>query len=110
MYALWALHCSATFHRLMQHSSGSLVDDSILIFLDDVVVFSPDFNSQLRHLEEVFQRLHECVLKPQPKKCSLFQHQVTYLCHIISTRAVATDSETSEIILGVRWLLLSFYP
>lgn len=81
----------ATFQRLMQRCLGNLVNDSLLIYLDDVVVFSPDFSSHLRHLEEVFRRLHHHGLKLQPKKCSLFQRQVTYLGHVISEQGVATD-------------------
>lgn len=63
----------ATFQRLIQHCLGNLVNESLLIYLDDVVVFSPDFNSHLLHLEEVFARLHQHGLKLQPKKCHLFQ-------------------------------------
>ena len=46
-------------------------------YLDDVVVFPPDFNSHVLHLEEVFWRLHQHGLKFQPKKCHLFQQEVT---------------------------------
>lgn len=81
----------ATFQRLMQRCLGNLVNESLLIYLDDVVVFSPDFNSHLKHLEEVFQRLNQHGLKLQPKKCSLFQREVTYLGHVISEEGVATD-------------------
>ena len=81
----------ATFQRLMQSCLGNMVNDSLLIYLDDVVVFSPDFDSHLKHLEEVFRRLHEHGLKLQPKKCHLFQRKVTYLGHVISERGVATD-------------------
>lgn len=81
----------ATFQRLMQRCLGNLVNDYLLIYLDDVVLFSPDFSSHLRHLEEVFQRLHQHGLKLQPAKCRLFQRQVTYLGHVISEEGVATD-------------------
>lgn len=75
----------------MQRCLGNLVNESILIYLDDVVVFSPDFHSRLRHLEEVFQRLHHHGLKLQPRKCRLFQREVTYLGQVISECGVATD-------------------
>ena len=81
----------ATFQRLMQRCLGNLVNDSLLIYLDDVVVFSLDYDSHVRHLEEVFQRLHQHGLKLQPKKCHLFQREVTYLGHVISEKGVATD-------------------
>ena len=73
----------------MQRCLGNLVNDSLLIYLDDVVVFSSDFDRHLCHLEEVVQQLHQHGLKLQPKKC-LFQRE-TYLGHVIRENSVATD-------------------
>ena len=39
----------APFQRLMQRFLGDLVHDSILTYLDDIVVFSPDFKDHLHH-------------------------------------------------------------
>ena len=41
--------------------------------------------------QEVFWWLHQRGLKLQPKKCHLFQHEVTYLGHVISEKGVAMD-------------------
>ncbi|XP_023816073.1 uncharacterized protein LOC111948248 [Oryzias latipes] len=81
----------ATFQWLMQRCLGNLVNDSLLIYLDDVVVFSPDFSTHVKHLEEVFEKLDQHGLKLQPRKCNLFQRKVTYLGHVISEGGVATD-------------------
>ncbi|KAK7883852.1 hypothetical protein WMY93_026975 [Mugilogobius chulae] len=81
----------ATFQRLMQRCLGNMVNDFLLIYLDDVVVFSADFDSHLAHLEEVFRKLSDHGLKLQPRKCCLFQKSVTYLGHVISEAGVATD-------------------
>lgn len=88
----------ATFQRLMQRCLGNLVNESLLIYLDDVVVFSSDFNSHLLHLEEVFVRLHQHGLKLQPRKCHLFQREVTYLGHVISEKGVATDPNKTMVV------------
>lgn len=56
-----------------------------------MIVYSPDFNSQLQHLESVFQWLLEMGLKFKPKKCWFFQREVTYLGHVVSQQGVATD-------------------
>ncbi|KAL7869670.1 hypothetical protein AOLI_G00136580 [Acnodon oligacanthus] len=48
-------------------------------------------SSHLRHLEEVLQCLHHHGLNLEPKKCRLFQRQVTYLGHVISELGVAMD-------------------
>uniref|UniRef100_A0A9J7ZJ87 Gypsy retrotransposon integrase-like protein 1 n=1 Tax=Cyprinus carpio carpio TaxID=630221 RepID=A0A9J7ZJ87_CYPCA len=88
----------ATFQRLMQRCLGSMVHDFLLIYLDDVVVFSPDFDSHLHHLEQVFRKLHDHGLKLQPRKCKLFQQQVTYLGHVISNQGVATDPQKTAVV------------
>lgn len=88
----------ATFQRLMQRCLGDQVNDFLLIYLDDVIVFSPSFASHLGHLEQVFQRLQTHGLKLQPQKCRLFQREVRYLGHVVSHRGVATDPEKTAAV------------
>ena len=88
----------ATFQRLMQRCLGSQVYDHLLIYLDDVIVYSPDFPTHLQHLEQVFTRLQEHGLKLQPRKCHLFQKQVVYLGHVVSSQGVATDPDKTAIV------------
>ncbi|KAJ7998214.1 hypothetical protein DPEC_G00220270 [Dallia pectoralis] len=91
----------ATFQRLMQRCLGGLVHDSLLIYLDDVIVFSPDFDSHMLHLEQVFERLWKQGLKLQPRKFSLFQSKVTFLGHVVSKEGVSTDPEKTAAVQ--RW-------
>lgn len=91
----------ATFQRLMQRCLGSMVNDTLLIYLDDIIIFSPDFQSHLQHLEQVFDKLWRHGLKLQPHKCSLFQPKVNYLGHVVSKEGVATDPE--KTIAVQRW-------
>lgn len=88
----------ATFQRLMQRCLGEQVHDHLLIYLDDVIVYSPDFESHLRHLEQVFQRLQEHGLKLQPVKCRLFRREVRYLGHVVSGQRVATDTKKTRAV------------
>lgn len=46
-------NASATLQRLMQSCLGSLITESALVYLDDVIVYSPDFDTHLHHLEAV---------------------------------------------------------
>ncbi|XP_078800217.1 uncharacterized protein LOC144990904 [Oryzias latipes] len=75
----------ATFQRLMQRCLGGMVNDSLLIYLDDIIVFSSDFQSHLQHLEEVFQQLYIHGLKLQPRKCLLFQKEEEPTCHNVTS-------------------------
>lgn len=81
----------ATFQRLMQWCLGEFLNESLLIYLDDVIVYSSSFDQHLQDLDQVFRRLHEHGLKLQPRKCRLFQREVSYLGHVVTAEGVATD-------------------
>lgn len=83
----------AMFQRIMQCCLGGQVSKSVLIYLDDVIVYSPVFSVHLNHLETVFEMLWKYGRKLQPGKYKLFQHQVKFLWHIVSSVGVATDPE-----------------
>ena len=69
-----------------------------IIYLDDIVIFSKDPVSHLKRLEAVFWKLEEAGLKVKPSKCELFQRQLPYLGHVISTKEVAIDESKIEAI------------
>lgn len=83
----------ATFQRLMQWCLGDQLVYSTLVYLDDVIVFSPDFTSHLYHLEKVFQTMGKYGLKLRPEKCQLFRKEVKFLGHCVSSEGVSPDPE-----------------
>ncbi|GFO36958.1 Pol polyprotein [Plakobranchus ocellatus] len=83
----------ATFQRLMQSSMNDLVLRIILVYIDDVLVFSGDFDDHIKRLETLFNRLRELGLKLNPEKCQFGAREVHYLGHIISKEGVATDPD-----------------
>ena len=83
----------ATFQRLMEVVLGDLAFDVLLIYLDDILVFSRDFNSHCEKLDLVFSRLKEHGLKLKPSKCSLLKSVVKFLGHIVSAEGVQVDME-----------------
>ena len=87
--------CNApgTFQRLMERMFGDQRFQSVLLYLDDIIVFSSTVRQHLERLEEVFARLDQQGLKAKLSKCHFFQKQVKYLGHIVSEQGVATDPE-----------------
>jgi hypothetical protein len=83
----------ATFERLMERVLKGLQWKTLPLYLDDVVVFSPDLGSHVDWLGEVLQRFREAHLKLKPSKCALFQSKVKYLGHIVNAHRVSTDPE-----------------
>ena len=81
----WLTNAPATFQRLMETCLGDLNLHWCIIYLDDIVIFSKDLANHLKRLEVVFQELEKAGLKLKPSKCELFQQQLAYLGHVIST-------------------------
>lgn len=51
--------------------SGQLRWDRALVYVDDVNIYSPDFDTHMAYLQRVFDRLKEAGLKLRAKKCKL---------------------------------------
>lgn len=81
----------ATFQRLMQHCLSDYIVDFLLVYLDDVIVYSIDFYTHLHHLERVFQRLAQYGLKLRLDKCQFLQQQVKSLGHVVDKTGISPD-------------------
>jgi hypothetical protein len=62
-----------TFERLMVELFIGLVYKTLLIYLDDLMVFAETFEGEIENLREVFTRIREAKMKLKPSKCNLFQ-------------------------------------
>ena len=74
----------ATFQQIMDSVLADLKFSCVLIYLDNINVFSKTFNEHLEHLEQVFIRLAQNNLKLKPKKCHFFKDRIDYLGFIVS--------------------------
>ena len=83
----------ATFQRLMNRILGDQQFETLLLYLDDIIVYSSTFEEHLERLQLVFRRLQQHGLKLKPSKCHFLQHEVTYLGHKVSAKGVVTDPE-----------------
>ncbi len=81
----------ATFQRLMQATMNDLIFEIMLVYLDDILVYSPSFQSHLERLDIVLKRLKQTGLKLKWGKCHFLQKEVKFLGHQISADGIATD-------------------
>ena len=89
----------ATFQCIMNQVLQKFLRKFVLVFLDDILIYSMTLEEHQRHLELVLQTLLENQL--YLKLCSFAQHQLEYLGHIISLEGVATDPEKTAAM--VHW-------
>ena len=57
-------------------------------YLDDILVFSPDMISHLKHLRLLFERLTTADLKLKEAKCNFLKKHIQYLGHIVSGEGI----------------------
>ena len=81
----------ATFQRLMDVVFSSLKWQGLLVYLDDIIIYSVDEVRHLSLLEQVLQRLSDAGLKLNPKKTTLVSREVNYLGHVVSAEGVRPD-------------------
>lgn len=86
----------STFQRLMEKCMKDINLKEVLVFLDDLIVFSSSLEDHETRLIHVLERLREYGLKLSPDKCRFFQSSVRYLGHIVSKDGVKTDPEKTE--------------
>ena len=81
----------ATFERLMERVLRGIAWSECLVYLDDILVFGPDFGTKLARLESVLDQVGEAGLKLKAKKCQLFQEEIPFLGHIVSAAGIGAD-------------------
>ncbi len=91
----------ATFQALMNEIFKAQLRKYVLVFFDDILVYSKSLEDHVNHLGVVLKLLEKSQLLAKRSKCSFGQDHVEYLGHIISSQGVATDP--SKIAAMVEW-------
>ncbi|KAL1544617.1 hypothetical protein AAHA92_21443 [Salvia divinorum] len=91
----------ATFQSLMNDIFRSFLRKFVLVFFDDILVYSDSWTSHTDHLRRVFHSLEEHSLVVNSKKCLLGRKSVEYLGHIVSFDGVRMDP--SKVSAVLRW-------
>ena len=87
---------SAYFQRLVNEVLSGLT--FAFGYLDDVLVFSPDMETHLKHLRSLFKRLRSTDLKLKEVKCNFLKKHIQYLGHFISGEGIAPVPEKLDSI------------
>ncbi|XP_010412662.1 PREDICTED: uncharacterized protein LOC104698997 [Camelina sativa] len=83
----------AAFMKMMNGVFREFLDEFVIIFIDDILVYSKDWETHRNHLRAVLERLREQKLFAKLGKCSFWQKSVGFLGHIVSDQGVSVDPE-----------------
>jgi len=81
----------ATFQSLMNTIFVALLRKGVLVFMDDILIYSSSLEEHVKLLHEVFTILQQNQLLIKTSKCSFDQRSVEYLGHVVSAQGVSTD-------------------
>ena len=87
-----------TFQGSMNTILAPLLRKCVLVFFDDILVYSETLEEHFEHLRQVLQLLAQDKWTVKLSKCSFVQQQISYLGHIISSQGVATDPAKVEAV------------
>ena len=85
-----------TFQLLMDKVLRDL--PFVMVYVDDILVFSPNMSSHIEHLHKVFERLKMHGLTLHAEKCQIGFQEVTYLGHKFNKHGMFPDPNKTQAI------------
>ena len=90
----------AAFMDLMNRVFRPFLDQFVIVFIDDVLVYSRSEEEHEKHLRLVLQTLREHQLYAKFSKCEFWLEQVQFLGHVISRAGIQVDSTEISAVLS----------
>jgi hypothetical protein len=93
-------NASAYFIYLMNKVFMEYLDKFVVVFIDDILVYSRSEEEHEEHLRLALQKLREDMLYAKLSKCEFWMQQVTFLGHIISKGGIFMDPSKVQDVLS----------
>ena len=87
----------ATFMHLMHDLFGPLLDRFVIVFLDDILIFSKTPEEHAQHVREVLQILRKAKLYAKLSKCEFFQSSISFLGHVVSADGISMQADKVNV-------------
>ena len=85
---------------LMNRLFSPYLDKFVIVFIDDILVYSGSPEEHVEHLRTVLQILRELQLYVKFSKCQFWLDKVAFLGHVISTEGISVDPQKIEAIVN----------
>jgi hypothetical protein len=87
------------FCRVMEKIFAEVLYDFVLVYIDDILIFSSSFTEQ--HLDFVLKRLHHFNVKLKLKKCEFGKHECVFLGFLLDGKRVKPNPAKVEAVPGI---------
>jgi hypothetical protein len=72
----------------------------VVVFIDDILVFSKNEEEHAEHLRLVLQKLREYKLYAKRSKCEFWLKEVSFLGHVVSNEGISVDPSKVRDVLN----------
>jgi len=93
------INALATFCTLMNDIFREWFDDFVIVYIDDILIYSGSLEEHAEHLHKVFQRLRENKLYAKFEKCEFGVAEVDFLGHRITQEGLKMDDHKVKAIV-----------
>ncbi|KAL1199259.1 RNA-directed DNA polymerase-like protein [Cardamine amara subsp. amara] len=83
----------STFIRLMNHTLLSFINKFVIVYFDDILVYSSSLADHLLHLEAVLEKLREKAFYANLKKCVFGATELVFLGFVVNAQGLMVDTE-----------------
>jgi hypothetical protein len=74
------------------------VNDFVLVYMDDILIYSKTFEEHIRHIRLILEKLREHQLYAKMKKCSWLREWTSFLRHLVGPQGIKIDDSKVEAI------------
>ena len=89
----------STFMRLMTHALKDFIGKFLVVYFDDILIYSKNHNDHLGHLRLLLEKLRESQLYANLKKCQFLSNNIQFLGFIVSAQGIKADPIKIQAIL-----------
>jgi len=91
-------NASAAFQQFINEIFGDLLDVYIVVYLNDILIYSNNLEDHRKYVEEVLRCLHTHQLYAFSAKCAFHKESIEFLGFILGPEGLAMDKQKVKVI------------
>jgi hypothetical protein len=96
-------NASSTFMRLMNDVLRAFIGKLVVVYFDDILIYSKSYDAHLENLRAVFNVLRDARLFGNLEKCTFCTDRVSFLGYVVTSQVIKVDE--AKIVAITSWPL-----
>ena len=89
-----------SFQQYINEALREHLDIFIIVYLDDILIFSDNYKEHVQHIRAVLKKLEKASLQLKLKKCKFHVQETKFLGHWITTKGIKIEKSKVKAILN----------